>query len=267
MSAWIAAPAAGATFATAYVEVDNPTMYEIFVVSATADGVAGKVELRGAAAAGAEPPVVNEFPVPSYGSTSAAVGAPHLRLLNLAKPLKPGDTVPLTLTTEGRHRPQSVGERARPVAPAPSCPREHVRMMKKLAWWYTAGFLGIFIICHTPGLTDAEGRLARALPHRPDRRHRAPAVGPGRGLHRLAGAAVDRHLLRGDRRALQPRCAGRHDDEPRPARPEPLPPGTGRAPISASPTGPSTRRTSCWRRSPCGSASPSRGRARPAVAR
>ena len=100
VSAWIAAPAAGATFATAYVEVDNPTMYEIFVVSATADGVAGKVELRGAAAAGAEPPVVNEFPVPSYGSTSAAVGAPHLRLLNLAKPLKPGDTVPLTLTTE-----------------------------------------------------------------------------------------------------------------------------------------------------------------------
>ena len=32
-------------------------------------------------------------------------------------------------------------------------------MMKRLAWWYTAGFLGIFLICHTPGLTDAEGRL------------------------------------------------------------------------------------------------------------
>jgi len=32
-------------------------------------------------------------------------------------------------------------------------------MLKKLAWWYTAGFLGIFLICHTPGFTDAEGRL------------------------------------------------------------------------------------------------------------
>jgi hypothetical protein len=32
-------------------------------------------------------------------------------------------------------------------------------MLKKLAWAYTIGFLGIFIICHTPGLNDAEGRL------------------------------------------------------------------------------------------------------------
>jgi hypothetical protein len=28
-----------------------------------------------------------------------------------------------------------------------------------LAWLYTAGFLGIFIICHTPGLTDPDGKL------------------------------------------------------------------------------------------------------------
>ncbi|MGH9384385.1 MAG: hypothetical protein ACRD2N_08890 [Vicinamibacterales bacterium] len=32
-------------------------------------------------------------------------------------------------------------------------------MLRKLAWWYTAGFLGIFIVCHTPGLTDEAGRL------------------------------------------------------------------------------------------------------------
>ena len=31
--------------------------------------------------------------------------------------------------------------------------------MRRWVWWYTAGFLGIFLICHTPGLTDAEGRL------------------------------------------------------------------------------------------------------------
>jgi hypothetical protein len=32
-------------------------------------------------------------------------------------------------------------------------------MLRKLTWWYTAGFLGIFVICHTPGLTDDQGRL------------------------------------------------------------------------------------------------------------
>jgi hypothetical protein len=32
-------------------------------------------------------------------------------------------------------------------------------MLRKLAWWYTAGVLGIFLICHTPGLSDADGRL------------------------------------------------------------------------------------------------------------
>jgi hypothetical protein len=32
-------------------------------------------------------------------------------------------------------------------------------MLRKLAWWYTAGFLGIFVVCHTPGLTDSAGRL------------------------------------------------------------------------------------------------------------
>jgi hypothetical protein len=33
------------------------------------------------------------------------------------------------------------------------------RTLRTWAWAYTAGFLGIFIICHTPGLSDAEGRL------------------------------------------------------------------------------------------------------------
>ena len=32
-------------------------------------------------------------------------------------------------------------------------------MLKKLAWWYTAGFLGIFVVCHTPPLNDEQGRL------------------------------------------------------------------------------------------------------------
>lgn len=99
VSAWIAPPAAEATDAAAYVEISNPTMYDVFIVSATADA-AGKVELRGEVAAGAEAPVVTEFPIPAYGSTNAAAGAPHLRLLGLTRPLKAGDSVGLTLTTD-----------------------------------------------------------------------------------------------------------------------------------------------------------------------
>ena len=30
---------------------------------------------------------------------------------------------------------------------------------KKLAWLYAAGFLGVFLITHTPGFTDANGLL------------------------------------------------------------------------------------------------------------
>lgn len=98
VSAWVAAPAAGTTSASAYVEVSNPTMYEIYVTGATAD-VAAQVELRAGAAGGAEPAAIPEFGVPAYGSTAAAATAPHLRLVGLTKALAPGDTVQLTLTT------------------------------------------------------------------------------------------------------------------------------------------------------------------------
>ncbi len=30
---------------------------------------------------------------------------------------------------------------------------------RKLAWVYAAGFLGVFLVTHTPGLSDVEGRL------------------------------------------------------------------------------------------------------------
>ena len=42
-----------------------------------------------------------EFPVPAYGGTAAAATAPHLRLVGLTRPLTAGDTVQLTLTTDG----------------------------------------------------------------------------------------------------------------------------------------------------------------------
>jgi len=96
LSAWVAVPAAGATAASVYVEISNPTMYEIYITAATSDA-ARTVELRGG---GAAPAVVTEFPVPAFGSTEAAASAPHLRLVDLSRPLAPGDTVQLTLTTD-----------------------------------------------------------------------------------------------------------------------------------------------------------------------
>ena len=38
-------------------------------------------------------------------------------------------------------------------------PHDPYRTLRKWAWWYTAGFLGIFVICHTPGISDEQGRL------------------------------------------------------------------------------------------------------------
>lgn len=100
VSAWVAAPAAGATSAVAYVAVNNPTMYDIYVTGASSDA-AGSVELRAPGAGGAEPAVVKEFTVPAYGSTAAEAAAPHLRLVDLKRPLKAGDSVALTLQTDG----------------------------------------------------------------------------------------------------------------------------------------------------------------------
>lgn len=98
VSAWVAAPAAGATWASAYVELKNPGMYDVFVVAATSDAAAS-VEFRAAATGGAEPAVVPEFTVPAYGGVEAAAAAPHLRLIGLTRPLAAGDTVALTLST------------------------------------------------------------------------------------------------------------------------------------------------------------------------
>jgi Domain of unknown function (DUF4383) len=32
-------------------------------------------------------------------------------------------------------------------------------MLRKIAWLYAAGFVGVFLVTHAPGATDAEGRL------------------------------------------------------------------------------------------------------------
>lgn len=100
VSAWVALPAAGATWASAFVELKNPGMYDIYVTSATSD-VSASVELWPAATGSAEPAVTKEITVPAYSSIDAVASAPHLRLIGLTKPLAAGDHVALVLKTDG----------------------------------------------------------------------------------------------------------------------------------------------------------------------
>lgn len=100
VSAWIVPPEAGAMVTSAYVELNNPTMYDVYVVSASAGPVAASVELRAGTAAGAAPVAVKEFAIPAYGSIDAVASAPHLQLMGLTRALAPGDMVELTLTTD-----------------------------------------------------------------------------------------------------------------------------------------------------------------------
>ena len=93
-------PAAGETQAMAFVTVENPTMYAIYVTSAASDA-AGKVELRDAGQDGAARLKAVEFiTVPAYGRVDMGANGVHLLLRDLKRPLKEGDAVALTLTTD-----------------------------------------------------------------------------------------------------------------------------------------------------------------------
>jgi len=96
--AWVAAPAAGAITAVGYVAIDNPTMYEIYVVSVSSE-LAGSVEI--AQGTPEAPTVVKELAVASFGGVALKPGGMFLRLSGLKKPLAAGDQVPLVLTTDG----------------------------------------------------------------------------------------------------------------------------------------------------------------------
>lgn len=96
--AWVAEPPAGATAADAYALVENPSMYEVFIVSVTAD-VAGSAEIVDGPADAAK--AVRELAVPAYGRAELKPGAVRIRLKDLKKPLREGDAVALTLTTDG----------------------------------------------------------------------------------------------------------------------------------------------------------------------
>lgn len=91
--AWVAAPAPGASSASAYAVIENPTMYEVYMVKIEADAA------QSAAIVESSAPVA-ELAVPSFGSTTLEPGKLHIELKDLKKVLKEGDRVMLTLTTD-----------------------------------------------------------------------------------------------------------------------------------------------------------------------
>ena len=99
-SGWVKLPAPGETQAMAFIAIENPTMYGIYVVSATADA-AGRVELRDGGQSGdARLKPVEFISVPAYESIDMKPDSVHLMLLDLRRPLKEGDKVALTLATD-----------------------------------------------------------------------------------------------------------------------------------------------------------------------
>jgi periplasmic copper chaperone A len=96
--AWVAVPAAGASATDAYVVIENPTMYELFVLKVSADAAGSAEIVEGGADSGK---AIKELAVPAYGSTELKPGAVRIRLKELKTALKAGDSVALTLTTDG----------------------------------------------------------------------------------------------------------------------------------------------------------------------
>jgi copper(I)-binding protein len=77
-----------------YAIVNNPTMYDVYIVSAKSDAAAKSELLNG------EKPVTS-ITVPAYGSAELKPGAIFVRLSELKGEPKAGDEVKLTLETDG----------------------------------------------------------------------------------------------------------------------------------------------------------------------
>lgn len=95
--AWVKLPAEGDSTA-AFVTIENPTMYDVYLVSARSD-VAGAITFRqGTAGATKE---VKELVVPAFGTLEMTPDSAHLRLSALKKPLAEKDSVAIDITTDG----------------------------------------------------------------------------------------------------------------------------------------------------------------------
>jgi len=84
-----------------YATLSNPAMYDVYVQSGKSD--AGNVELRDgdpSAPLGAGKPA-ETITIPSFGSVELKAGGPFVLVSELKTQLKAGDTIRLTLQTDG----------------------------------------------------------------------------------------------------------------------------------------------------------------------
>jgi copper(I)-binding protein len=86
-----------ATSARAHVTIENGTMYEVYVVSATSDAAA-TTELTRATDGKAE--AVKEVPIPAFDRLEMSNDGVYLRLTGLTRALKAGDTITISLKTD-----------------------------------------------------------------------------------------------------------------------------------------------------------------------
>src|SRR5688500_16650132 len=85
---------AGGGAVSVYATVNNPSMYDLYIVSAKSDAAA-KIELLN----GEKP--VTSITVPAYGSAELKPGAMFVRLSELKGEPKADDEVKVTLETDG----------------------------------------------------------------------------------------------------------------------------------------------------------------------
>lgn len=98
--AWVKLPARGDTQAMAFANIENPGMYAVYIKSASSE-VAGKVELRDASRSGDAARQPLEFAtVPASDWLYMGPNGVHLALVDLKRPLSPGDKVMLILRTD-----------------------------------------------------------------------------------------------------------------------------------------------------------------------
>lgn len=76
-----------------YATISNPTMYEAYVQSGVSD--AGTVELREGEKS------TSNITIPSFGSVELRAGGPFVLVSALKAPPKAGDTIEVTLQTDG----------------------------------------------------------------------------------------------------------------------------------------------------------------------
>lgn len=89
-------PAPGATTASAFAVIENPGAYAVYLVSATTDSARSVTFVDGAK----NNSVVKEVEIDGYEALTMAPTAMHMRLEELKQPLRLGDTLTITLTTE-----------------------------------------------------------------------------------------------------------------------------------------------------------------------